>query len=135
MKFGTWSLALSLTVLMLAGCSLSPEEKVGREQALKQSIDSFSQSVVQGKWDDVFRMSDGGFENSDKLKKLLMKTWVQDATLTGGEIASMAWVSDTLAKVKLTWTFQLGSVETFSSETFVWGWNGSAWKYKGRSLR
>ena len=135
MRNGNWLRPLLLTSLLLAGCSLSPEEKVGREQALKQTVDAFSQSIVQGKWDEVFKLSDGGFENSDKLKRLLMKSWAQDGTLTGGEIASMAWVSDTLAKVKLNWTFQLGSVETFSSETFVWAWNGTAWKYKGRSLR
>jgi len=123
------------SAVLLVGCSLSPEEKVAREQALKQSVDSFSQSVIQSHWDDVYSMCDGNIESADKLKGQLVKTWVQDATLTGAEIASMAWVTDSLAKVKLTWTFQLGSVESFSSETFVWAWNGSAWKYRGRSLR
>jgi hypothetical protein len=120
---------------LAAGCSLSPEEKVAREQALKQSVDSFSDSVVQGRWDEAFKLSDGSFENQEKLKSHLMKPWVQDSTLTGGQIASMAWVSDSIAKVKLNWSFQTGSVESYSSETFIWVWKGSNWRYSGRSLR
>ncbi len=119
----------------LFGCSLSPEEKVAREQALKQTVDSFSDSVVQQRWDEVFKLTDGSFENVDKMKNHLVQPWVQDSTLTSGQIASMAWISDTIAKVKLNWTFQTGSVESFSSETFVWVWKGNNWKYRGRSLR
>jgi hypothetical protein len=122
-------------IVGLGGCSLSPEDKVAREQALKQTVDSFSDSVVQQRWDDVFKLTDGSFENVDKMKNHLMKPWVQDSTLTEGQIASMAWISDTIAKVKLNWTFQTGSVESFSSETFVWVWKGSGWKYRGRSIR
>ena len=135
MKSKTLILILLWSALGFAGCSLSPEEKVGREQALKQTVDSFSDAVVQAHWDEAFKLSDGSFESSDKLKSLIMKSWVPDSTLTNGQIASMSWVTDTIAKVKLTWTFQVGSVESYSSETFVWAWTGSAWKYKGRSLR
>ena len=126
---------LALSALAFSGCSLSPEEKVGREQALKQTVDSFSEAIVQTHWDEAFKLSDGSFESSDKLKSQITKSWVQDSTLTNGQIASMAWVTDSIAKVKLTWTFQVGSVESYSNETFVWIWQGSGWKYRGRSLR
>ena len=129
-----WILLLAVSALS-AGCSLSPEEKVAREQALKQSVDSFSDSVVQGRWDEAFKLSDGNFENQEKLKGHLMRSWVQDSTLTGGQIASMAWISDSIAKVKLNWSFQTGSVESYSSETFIWVWKGNNWRYSGRSLR
>ncbi len=135
MGFKALNLTVALCALVFSGCSLSPEEKVGREQALKQTVDSFSDAVVQAHWDEAFKLSDGSFESSDKLKTHLTLPWVQDSTLTNGQISSMAWVTDTIAKVKLTWTFQSGSVESYSNETFVWIWNGSAWKYKGRSLR
>lgn len=126
---------LTLGLVLLAGCSLSPEQKVAREQALKQTTEAFENSIVQANWNDVYKMSDGGFESADKLKSSLIKTWVQDATLTGGVIASMAWITDNIAKVKVNWAFQSGSVQSFSSETFIWGWDGNNWKYKGRALR
>lgn len=129
-----WAFLFSGLFLTI-GCSLSPEEKVGREQSLKQSVDSFTDSVVQGRWDEAFKLSDGSFDNQEKLKSHLMKPWVQDSTLTGGQIASMAWVSDGIAKVKLNWSFQTGSVESYSSETFIWIWKGNSWRYSGRSLR
>lgn len=122
-------------LLLSVGCSLSPEDKVAREQSLKQSVDSFTDSVVQGRWDEAFKLSDGSFDNQEKLKSHLMNPWVQDSTLTGGQIASMAWVSDSIAKVKLNWSFQTGSVESYSSETFIWVWKGNGWRYSGRSLR
>jgi hypothetical protein len=121
--------------LLLSGCSLSPEEKVAREQALKQTVDSFAAVVVQGNWEEAFRLTDGSFSNGDQLKKQVVQSWIQDATLTSGQVSSMAWVGDATAKVKMTWSFQAGSVESFSNETFVWVWNGSGWKYKGRALR
>ena len=127
-------LLLSAAVL-LGGCSLSPDEKVSREQALKQTVDSFVADVVQANWNDAYRISDGSFPNADRLKTQITQSWVNDATLTSGDIASMAWVTDETAKVKLTWTFQLGSVQSFSNETFVWGWKGNGWKYRGRALR
>jgi hypothetical protein len=135
MKRWIYGVGALMGLVLLTGCSLSPEEKVAREQALKQTVESFSDSVVQAKWDEAFKLNDGSFENTDKLKNHLMKPWVQDSTLTGGQIASMSWVSDTIAKVKLNWTFQTGSVESYSSETFVWVWKGNGWKYRGRSLR
>lgn len=127
-------LLLGVAVL-LGGCSLSAEEKTSREQALKQTIDSFIGDVVQANWTDAYRLTDGRFQNADHLKTQITQSWVTDATLTGGEIASMAWVSDQIAKVKLTWTFQSGSAQSFSNETFVWGWKGNGWKYRGRALR
>jgi hypothetical protein len=117
------------------GCSLSPEEKVSREQALKQTVVTFADFVIQSNWSEVFRISAGDFDSSETIKNHLMKSWVQDATLTGGQIASMSWIDNKTAKVKLNWTFQIGSVQSFSSETFVWVWKGGTWKYKGRALR
>ena len=129
------TLLLLGSIAFLGGCSLSPDEKVAREQALKQTVDSFATAVVQGNWSAAYRLSDGSYPNADRMKQQITQSWVQDATLTNGDVASMAWVTDENAKVKLTWTFQLGSVESFSSETFVWGWKGNGWKYKGRALR
>src|SRR5580658_10374290 len=85
------------------GCSLSPDEKASREQALKQTVDSFVANVIQADWNDAYRLTDGSFPNADRLKTQIMQSWVTDATLTNGDIASMAWVSDETAKVKLTW--------------------------------
>jgi hypothetical protein len=119
----------------LGGCSLSPDQRVAREQSLKQAAENFINSASQANWNDIYRMSDGSFESADKLKDSLVKSWVQDATLTGGVIASMAWVTDNIAKIKINWAFQAGSVQSFSSETFIWGWDGNGWKYKGRALR
>lgn len=124
-----------LGLVFLAGCSLGPDEKMEREQALKQTIESFVNSAVQQDWASVYKMSDGSVDGADKLKDGLMKTWTPDSTLTGGDITFMSWVNDTTAKVKINWAFQSGSVQSFSSETFVWGWNGNAWKYKGRAIR
>lgn len=120
---------------LLVGCSITPEEKVAREQSLKQTVDSFSAAVVQGNWTEAFRWTDGSFSGGDQLKQDIAQSWVQDGTLTNAQVSSMAWVGDSIAKVKLTWTFQSGSVETFSNETFVWAWKGNGWKYRGRALR
>jgi hypothetical protein len=135
MKRLVGGILLLSAVVLLGGCSLSPDEKVSREQALKQTVDSFVADVVQANWNDAYRISDGSFPNADRLKTQITQSWVNDATLTSGDIASMAWVTDETAKVKLTWTFQLGSVQSFSNETFVWGWKGNGWKYRGRALR
>lgn len=117
------------------GCSLSPEDKVAREQALQQTVLAFTADVVQANWPQAYASTDGTLGSSDQLKNQLMKSWVQDATLTNGDITSLAWVTDQTAKVKLTWSFQSGSVQSFSSETFIWVWKGNGWKYKGRALR
>ena len=135
MKRLVGGILLLSAVVLLGGCSLSPDEKVSREQALKQTVDSFVADVVQANWNDAYRISDGSFPNADRLKTQITQSWVNDATLTSGDIASMAWVTDETAKVKLTWTFQLGSVQSYSNETFVWSWKGNGWKYRGRALR
>ena len=124
-----------LSLVVLTGCSLSPDQKVGREVALKQAMESFVSTVVQSDWNSVYKMSDGSFDSANSLKANLMKTWVTDATLNGGEITSLAWINDSTSKVKLNWSFQAGSVQSFSSETYVWVWTGDAWKYKSRTLR
>ena len=129
--FPFFLLALGLS----AGCSLSPDQKVGREVALKQAMETFIGTVVAGDWNGVYKMSDGSFDSATNLKASLMKTWVPDSTLNGGEITSLAWINDSTSKVKLNWSFQAGSVQSFSSETYVWVWDGDAWKYKGRTLR
>lgn len=128
-------LAYLLVAIGLGGCSLSPDQRVAREQSLKQAAENFINSASQANWNDIYRISDGSLDSADKLKDSLMKSWVPDATLTGGVIASMAWVTDSIAKVKINWAFQAGSVQSFSSETFIWGWDGNGWKYKGRALR
>jgi hypothetical protein len=127
---------LLLTIsALLSGCSLSPDEKVAREQALKQTVDTFVADVIQSNWTEAYRLTDGSFPNADHLKAQITQSWVTDSTITDGTISSMAWVSDEIAKVKLTWTFQSGSVQSFSNETFVWGWKGNSWKYRGRAIR
>ena len=133
-KAGLVGLALGLLILA-GGCSLSPEEKVAREQSLKQTVDNFTALATQGDFNGIYGMTDGNFDSADSLKTNLMKSWVQDATLTGGQIASMAWINDSTAKVKLNWIFQAQSVQSHSSETFIWSFKGSTWKFKGRSLR
>lgn len=128
-------LLLFAAVFLLPGCSLSPDQKVARERALKQTIESFINASVQSNWDDLYQMSAGDFKDADQLKDHLVKSRVQDATLTGGDIATMAWENDKTAKVKINWSFQAQSVQSYSCETFIWVWKGSNWKYKGRTLR
>ncbi len=130
-----WLAAVGILVLGMVGCSISPEEKVGREQALKIMTENFANSVVQGNWSGVYGMTAGTFDSPEALESALKKSWVDGSTLTGGQIASMAWLNDKTAKVKLNWTFQVGSVQSFSSETFVWAWKGNTWKLLGRALR
>lgn len=124
-----------LALVFLAGCSLSSEEKANREKGLQQAVLSFVAAVVQPNWQEAYHLTDGSMGSPDQLKNQMTQSWVQDATLTNGDVTSMAWVSDRIAKVKLTWSFQSGSVETFSNETFLWIWKGDGWKYKGRALR
>ena len=124
-----------LSLLAISGCSLSPQEKVAREQALQQTVQSFVSAVVQGNWQQAYALTDGSLGSWDQLKNQLSKTWVQDSTLINGDITSLLWVNESTSKVKLNWSFQTGSVQGYSSETFVWVWKGDAWKYKGRALR
>ena len=135
MGWNKWLVVLLLWFSFIAGCSLSSDEKLAREQNLKQSMDTFISSIVQGQWDQVFHLTDGSIENVDKLKSQIMNSWVPDASLTGGVIASMAWVTDKTAKVKVNWAFQSESVQSFSSETYIFVWRDNVWKYKGRALR
>jgi hypothetical protein len=122
-------------LIFIWGCSLSPDEKGSREQALQQAAQNFVGVVVQGNWAEAYRQTDGTLGSSDQLKSQLSQSWVQDGTLIAGDIVSLAWIDDKNAKVKLTWSFQSGSVQSFSSESFVWTWKGNAWKYRGRVLR
>lgn len=126
---------ICVALLSILGCSMSPEKRVEREQQLKQTSEDFVQSAVQKRWADIFKVSDGRFNTTEELRDHLQKPWNPDTTLTDGSIASMAWVDDALAKVKVNWLFQTGSVQSFSSETFVWIWKGGGWKYSGRTLR
>ncbi len=126
---------LMLGLAVIAGCAISPEEKMAREQALKQAVESFVSSAVQGDWNGLYQMTDGSFGTPDRLKTQLTQTWVQNAVLTGADVASMAWVNDQTAKVKLNWAFQSQGVISFSSETFVWVWKAKGWKYGGRAIR
>lgn len=135
MKKPVLFLLATVAVILLAGCSLSSDEKLAREKGLQQSVLAFVADVVQPNWQEAYRLTDGSLGGPDQLKNQLSQSWVQDATLTNGDVTSMAWVNDSTAKVKLTWSFQAGSVETFSSETFLWIWKGDGWKYKGRALR
>ncbi len=135
MKRTIQGFVLLFCLALFSGCSLSPDDKVTLEQSLKQNVDTFINGAVQVRWDDAFRLTDGNFSSSDNLREQLTKSWPQDGVVTGGEIASMAWVNDKTAKVKVNWAFQTGSVASFSSETFVWVLKGGSWKYLGRTLR
>jgi hypothetical protein len=128
-------LILSAVMILLAGCSLSPEEKVTRERALKQAIEGFVNSSVQSNWDELYRMSAGKFKDADQLKENLMMIRIPNATLTGGDIASMAWENEKMAIVKINWSFQAQSVQSLTSDTTIWVWKAKNWKYLGRSLR
>jgi hypothetical protein len=129
-----WVLAF-LALALLTGCSLSNEQRAEREKILKNNINSFKDAVIQGNWDTIYSFSDGSSGNSSGFKDQLTQTWVPNAVLTGGETASLAWVDDGTAKVKLVWAFQAGGVGSFSAETFIWVWKDGAWKYHGRALR
>ena len=126
---------LLISLALAAGCTLSPDQKVARETALKQAMDSFVAAMVKGDWNTLYMMSDGGFNSANSLKDNLTQTWVTDATLNGGEVTSMAWIDDGTSKVKVNWNFQAGSVQSYTSDTYVFVWAGGTWKYKGRMVR
>jgi hypothetical protein len=128
-------LVLVAAMILLAGCSLSPEEKSTREKALKVAIESFVNSSEQSNWDELYRMSAGKFKDADQLREHLMMARVPNATLTGGTIASMAWENNKMAIVKINWSFQAQSVQSLTSETSIWVWKAKNWKYLGRALR
>jgi len=120
---------------MATGCGISPAEKVVREQALKAASDQFVQRVVQEDWSGVYGMTQAGFGDPEELKENLKKAWPADAVLTGGTVSSMAWMTGSVAKVKISWSFQSGMVQSYSGETFAWEWLKKEWKLKGRVLR
>lgn len=121
--------------VLVAGCGVSAGEKTRREKTLKETCDLFIRHAVQDEWDDAFALSDAGFESADALQAHFKGLWVTDAVLTGGVISSMAWVSDDITKVKVNWSFQAGTVPSYSSETLAWEWKGEGWRYRGRVLR
>ncbi len=127
---------LLVSTLWMGGCALTQDEKSNLEKVLKQQVDSFVDNSVQGKWDAVYALTTRNLGTADKLKENLKKSLPDNATLTGGEIASMAWEDDKTAKVKINWAFrQANNTPGFSSETFVWVLRGGTWKYQGRALR
>jgi len=127
---------IPMTVIgLLAGCSIPPEKKSAREQSLKVTADDFIQHITQDDWAGAYGMTEAGLDGPEEFKESLKRTWVNDAVLTGGVISSMAWVSDDTAKVKVNWSFQSGTVPSYSSETYAWAWKNKTWIYKGRVLR
>ena len=124
-----------LSLIVLAGCSMSASEKTSLERSLKQNVDGFVSGSVQNHLDNVLELTDGSFSSPDSLKDHLTKSWPERSTVTGGEIASMSWVGEGTAKVKVNWAFQTGNVMSYTSETFVWILKGGSWKYQGRALR
>ncbi len=128
-------MCLAAGLVLLAGCSVTPAERSSRELALKSVSDAFIQRVVQEEWTAAFAQTDAGLPGPDELKELMRKAWVQDGVLTGGVISSMAWIGDDTAKVKINWSFQTGTVPSYSSETYAWQWKSGTWKLKGHVLR
>jgi hypothetical protein len=126
---------LFIGTILLSGCSITPAERTAREQALKGSAETFIQSVVQDDWAAAYGLTEAGLQGAEELKDFLKKTWVQDGVLTAGVISSMAWIGDETAKVKINWSFQSGTVPSYSSETFAWRWKDRTWKCVGRVLR
>ena len=132
---GLFLLAALAALAGLAGCSLSPDEKVSREQALKQQVQAFVNLAVQKDWDGLFRLTDGSFGSADELENYMTQPWDSTAVLTGGNITSLAWVTDSTTKVKVNWVFQDGAILSYASGTFVWVWQDGNWKLRGRTLR
>jgi len=122
-------------VIGVNGCALTADQKSSLEKVLKANVDSFIEDAVQGKWDEVYALTTGKLQTAENLKENLKKSLPDNSTLTGGEVASMAWEDDKTAKVKINWAFRAGSTAGFSSETFVWTLRGGNWKYEGRAIR
>jgi hypothetical protein len=121
--------------LLAVGCSLSPEEKAKREELIKSTVGTFIGSVISGSYGEVYKLSTGRFESAAALEQHLKQPWAAGPSLLLGKVASMTWVDDSTAKVKVVWTFQQGNQQSYSAETLVWVWKGGGWKYEGRSLR
>jgi hypothetical protein len=121
--------------LFLAGCSLSDTDKTTREQILQQQVNAFINEAVQSNWSGLFQLSDGSAGDAGSLQKKLKFSWPDGAVLSGADIASMAWVNEKTAKVKINWSFQGQGAQSYSSETFIWIWRDGTWFYRGRAIR
>jgi hypothetical protein len=122
-------------VIFLAGCALTPEEKGKREEVLKNSARTFIGAVISNDFNSVYKLTTGRFSSPQALEEHLKQPWSVGPTLMLGTVASMAWVNDSTAKVKVVWTFQQGTQQSYSAETLLWVWKDGAWKYDGRTLR
>ncbi len=119
----------------VTACSLSPEQKEERIKQLKASTGGFIGAVISGNYADVQKYTTGRFDGAAALEQHLKQPWAVGPTLMLGTVASMAWVNDSTAKVKVVWTFQQGTQQSYSAETLLWVWKGGTWKYDGRTLR
>ena len=63
MRRRAWSLyafrgfALLALISFVSGCALSPDDKVTREQLLKQQAQNFVSLAVQGDWDNLIQIN------------------------------------------------------------------------------
>ena len=130
-----WALPLVLSLLFLTGCSLTPEERAVREKGLKQVADQFIGAVIASDYKAAYGLSTGGLGSSASLEKHLKQPWNSSVSLSSGTVASMAWVGDDAAKVKVVWTFLDGVQMSHSAETTIWTWHDGKWRYEGRTLR
>jgi hypothetical protein len=126
---------LLLSLLIMTGCSLTTEERAVREKGLKQVADQFIGAVIAGDFRAAYGLSTGRLGSAAALEKHLKQPWNTSVTLSSGTVASMAWVGDNAAKVKVVWTFLDGVQQSHSAETTIWIWNDGKWRYEGRSLR
>ena len=127
--------ALLGILLVLAGCTLTTEEKTAREKSLKQSVDQFIGAVISNNFKAAYGLSTGRLGSAAELQKHLQQPWNSSVTLSSGTVASMAWVGDNAAKVKVVWTFLEGVQMSHSAETTIWVWQDGKWRYEGRTLR
>jgi hypothetical protein len=118
-----------------AGCTLSPDEKTAREKSLKQNADRFIGSVISNDFTSAYNLSTKRLDSPKALEDHMKQPWTAGPVLMMGTVASMSWVNDKAAKVKVVWTFQQGSQQSYSAETLLWVWKGGDWKYDGRTLR
>jgi len=119
---------------VLAGCSMSPQQKEARAKALKETMDQFIGGVVAGNFAAAYHQSTG-FDNVPAFTAQLKQPWDDRTTLATGTVSSMAWAGDDAARVKVVWTFVSGAQQSHSAETLIWVWKGGRWLYKGRSLQ
>ena len=134
MKTRFLSLLLVLAVFA-AGCSISQDEKSAREKSLKQCADRFIGSVISNDFASAYNLTTKRLAGPKALEGHLRQPWIAGPTLVLGTVASMSWMGDSAAKVKIVWTFQQGTQQSYSPETTVWVWKSGDWKYEGRALR